>query len=220
MTRRGGDWPDNLPRGQHVAAPKPIGMRKAVAGMLIAGLTVCLVGAAVAPLLKPEMPPRLDALAAVAPAATPLPSLEPAEVSIVRTTESVYASQPGDSIPISYRTPRIMQAGAVLVQLTGVRVQGEELTQGRQVVRFELVDALTGETIGAADVTRTNGEDSPPATLASLAEPRATYLRVSSEVRGDAASTEAKATSARSGTSGQHCSSSTRRGSPSTAAAR
>lgn len=178
------DWPDYLPRGQHVAMPRRLGWRRFVLALLGAGLTVCLLGAAVLPpLLKPEMPPRLE-VAAVA-VATPLPSLEPAEVSIVRTTESIYASQPGDSLPISYRTPRVMQAGAVLVQVTGVRVRGEEVTQGRQVLRFELVDALTGDVLGAADVTRTDGEDSAPATLATLTEPRATYLTVSAEVRGD-----------------------------------
>lgn len=186
MTRHVDGWPEHLPRGQHVAAPKPIGMRKAVLGLLGAGLTVCLLGAALLPpLLKPTMPPRLDALAVTAPVATPLPSLEPAQVPIVRTTESIYASQPGDSIPISYRTPRVMQAGAVLVQLTGVRVRGEEVTQGRQVFRFQLIDALTGDVLGAADVTRTDGEDSAPATLATLVEPKATYLTVSAEVRGD-----------------------------------
>ncbi len=184
MTRRY-DWPAYLPQGQHVAAPKPIGIRKAVLGLLVAGLTVCLVGAALAPLLKPTMPPRMDALPVATPAAAPLPSLEPAEVDIVRTTESTWASQPGDSIPIQYTTPRIMQAGAVLVQLTGVRIRGEEVTQGSQRFRFTLVDALTGEAIGAADVTRTDGVDSPPATLATLTEPRATYLTVSAEVRGD-----------------------------------
>lgn len=103
----------------------------------------------------------------------------------MRTTESIYASQPGDSIPISYRAPRIMQAGAVLVQLTGVRVRGEEVTQGRQVLRFELVDALTGDVLGATDVTRTDGVDSAPATLATLTEPRATDLTVAAEARGD-----------------------------------
>lgn len=186
MTRRSGDWPNNLPRGQHVAAPRVVGWRRAVLGLLGAGLTGCLLGAAVLPpLLKPDMPPRLDVLAAAAPVVTPLPSLEPAEVSIVRTTESIYASQPGDSLPIRYTTPRIMQAGTVYVQLTGVRIRQEEVTQGRQVVRFELLDALTGDVLGTADATRLDGVDSDAAVLATLTEPKATYLRVSAEVRGE-----------------------------------
>ncbi|ASR05643.1 hypothetical protein [Gordonia rubripertincta] len=162
-----------------------VGWRKAIAGMLLAGLTVCLLGAALAPLLKPEMPARMDALAVTAPVATPLPSLEPAEVEIVRTTESIYASQPGDSIPISYSTPRIMQAGTVLVELTSVRIRGEEVTQGTQRLRFQLIDALTGAVLGTADVTRTDGVDDAPAVLATLTEPKATYLTVSAEVRGE-----------------------------------
>lgn len=162
------------------------GWRKAVAGMVGAGLTVCLLGAAVLPpLLTPDTPPRLEAVAAPVAIAAPVPTLTPAEVSITRTTESIYASQPGDSQPIRYTTPRIMQAGTVYVQLTGVRIRQEEVTQGRQVIRFELVDALTGDVLGTADTTRVDGVDSDPAVLATLTEPRATYLRVSAEVRGE-----------------------------------
>ncbi|MFT3799471.1 hypothetical protein [Microbacterium sp.] len=71
------------------------------------------------------------------------------------------------------------------VQLTGVRIRQEEVTQGRQVLRFELLDALTGDVLGTANVTREDGVDAAPAVLATLTEPKATYLRVSAEVRGD-----------------------------------
>lgn len=162
-----------------------VGWRKAVAGMLLAGLTVCLVGAALAPLLKPEMPPRLETVSVSTPAAAPEPDLVAAELDIVRTTENIYASQPGDSIPIMYTTPRIMQAGTVKVQLTGIRIRGEQADQGTQRLRFELVDALTGAVLGTADVTRVDGVDSAPAVLATLTEPKATYLRIAAEVRGE-----------------------------------
>ena len=185
MTQHADDWPDNLPAGQHIAAPRRIGWRKAITGLTLAGVTLCLVGAALTPLLKPTTPPRLEAVTMAAPVAPPAPTLEPDEVKITRVTEPIHASQPGDSLPISYRTPRIMQAGQVLIQLTGVRVSGEEVEQGKQVFRFELVDALTGEVIGTADVTREEGVDGEPVTLATLTEPRATYLRVSAEVRGE-----------------------------------
>lgn len=162
-----------------------VGWRKAIAGMLLAGLTVCLVGAALAPLLKPEMPPRLEVVAPSTAAAAPEPDLVAAELDIVRTTESIYASQPGDSLPITYTTPRIMQAGTVKVQLTGIRIRQEQADQGTQRLRFELVDALTGDVLGTADVTRVDGVDSDAAVLATLTEPKATYLRVSAEVRGE-----------------------------------
>lgn len=152
-----------------------------------AGLTVCLLGAAVIPpLLTPTAPARLEAVAAPLASPTPLPSLTPAaELAIVRTTDTIWASQPGDSLPITYTTPRVMQAGTVYVQLTGVRIRDDEATQGRQVIRFELLDALTGAVLGTTDTTRVDGVDSDPAVLATLTEPRATYLRVSAEVRGE-----------------------------------
>ncbi|WP_460802283.1 hypothetical protein [Microbacterium sp. GXF6406] len=152
-----------------------------------AGLTVCLLGAAVLPpLLTPTAPARLEAVAAPVASPTPLPSLTPAaELAITRTTDTIWASQSGDSLPITYTTPRVMQAGTVYVQLTGVRIREDEASQGRQVVRFELVDALTRDVLGAADTTRVDGVDGDAAVLATLTAPHATYLRVSAEVRGE-----------------------------------
>lgn len=69
--------------------------------------------------------------------------------------------------------------------LTGVSVAGEEVEQGTQHFRFDLVDSLTRETIGTVDLTRDNGTGSPTAVLATLTEPTATYLRVSAEVRAE-----------------------------------
>ena len=160
---------------------------RAITGMVTAGLLVLLVGWVVidAVLSPPAHPARLEVAPVPEPSATPLPDLAPAVQEITRYTESIYASQPGDSIPIMYTTPRIMEAGEVQLQLTGITVAGEPVEQGKQVVRVELVDALSGETIGTADLTRQDGVNSDPVVLATLTEPRATYLRVASEVRGD-----------------------------------
>ena len=160
---------------------------RAITGMVTAGLLVCLLGWAVtdAVFSPPAHPARLDVASVPVPTVTPLPDLTPAVQEITRFTESIYASQPGDSIPIMYTTPRIMEAGEVRLQLTGITVAGEEVEQGKQVVRVELVDALSGEIIGTADLIRQDGVDGDPVVLATLAEPRATYLRVASSVRGD-----------------------------------
>lgn len=215
MSRRPEALTGLLAEAQHVAAPARVGWRKPLTVISAVGVALCLLGVAAAPLLRPDTPPRLEVATVAAPVTPPAPTLEPSEVEITRVTERIHASQPGDSLPISYRTPRIMQAGQVLIQLTGVTVSGEEVTQGRQIFRFELVDALTGETIGAADLTREEGVDGEPVTLATLAEPRATYLRVSAEVRGEstcrACEPGATSTTGPRGTRGAPCSSSTRR---------
>ncbi|WP_344049753.1 hypothetical protein [Microbacterium aoyamense] len=180
--------PELFTTGQHVQTPKPIGVRRAAVRMVAGGLLACVLAGVVIPVaLAPNYPPALAdvPLPTAAPSTTPRPDLAAAEVDIVRVTESTYASQPGDGSPIQYEAPRIMQAGEVLVQLTGVRIRGEEVTQGTQVVRFELIDALSGETLGAVDTSRVDGVDGEPAVLATLTEPKATYLRVASHVRGD-----------------------------------
>lgn len=53
------------------------------------------------------------------------------------------------------------------------------------MLRFELLDALTGGVPGTADVTHQDGLGSAPAVLATLTDPKATYLRVTAAVRGD-----------------------------------
>lgn len=168
-------------------------MVKATATMLAAGAIACVVlGVLIVRLLTPTPPPALAEVPPPATApATPAPDLVASEVEVVRVTEPIHATQMGDSTPVTYSTPRVMQAGVVMVQLTRITASGgakgwEEIDQAYQAFRFDLVDALTGETIGTADVTRQDGADSEPALLATLTEPRATYLRVSAEVRGSA----------------------------------
>lgn len=184
--------PEHLSRGQHVQAPRVVGWRKTIAGMVTSALLVCMLGWVLIPLLlAPAIPPAPADVPASVP--TPEPAradLIAAEVSITRVTEPIGASQQGDSSPVDYAVPSVMQPGDVLVQLTSVTASHpskgwKEVRQASQAFRFELVDALTGDTIGTADVTREDGVDSPPVLLATLTEPRATYLTVSAEVRGD-----------------------------------